>query len=103
MASMALSTVAWAVISTICGRSPARRVLDELADEIEAGQVRHDVVDDQHVERPLGQQPLRRPAAGGLHHVVAVLPQRAAQRPEDALLVVGDQDRAAGGHVIPSS
>ena len=48
---MALSTVACAVIIRICGRSPSGVECDELANQLEPGQLRHHVVDDQHIER----------------------------------------------------
>ena len=44
---------------------------DELADQVEAGQLRHQVVDDQQVERPLAEQPLRLARAAGRDDLVA--------------------------------
>ena len=69
---------------------------DELADELEAGHLRHQVVDDQDVEGAHAQHALRIPRAGGGHALVAFLAQRAAQRLQDLLLVV-DQEHGAGG------
>ena len=72
-----------------------RRCGDELPDEIEACRVRHQVVDDQHVDAPLGQRALRLANAAGLEHVVPLAAQRLAQRAPDFLLVVDQQERAA--------
>ena len=71
------------------------RRADVLADQIEAAQLRHDVVDDEHVERALREQPLRLARAGGVDDLVAGVAQRAAQRLEDLFLVVDEQDGAA--------
>ena len=57
MASMALSTVAWAVIMTICGRSPSG-ACGEVADEVQPRPARHAVVHDEEVEAALGQAPV---------------------------------------------
>jgi len=50
-----------------------RHLLHELPDEIEAREVGHHVVDDDRVERPLGQEALRGEPAGGFGDVVALL------------------------------
>ncbi len=56
------------------------RRADQLADQLQAAKLRHDVVDDQHVERALGEQALGLPRARRLHHVVSGGAQRAAER-----------------------
>jgi hypothetical protein len=71
---------------------------DELANELEAAQFRHHVVDDQHVDGALAEQPLRLARAGGLDHRVAGVPQRAPQRLQDFFFVVDEKDRTAMGH-----
>ena len=74
------------------------RRADVLADQVEAAQLRHDVVDDEEVERPLGQQPLASRGLRRLDHLVAGVAQRPAERLEDLLFVVDEQDRAAVCH-----
>ena len=56
---MALSTVACAVIIRICGRSRSGGEADDLANQLQAGELRHQVVDDEQVERPLAEQAQR--------------------------------------------
>ena len=69
-----------------------RRGRDELADQIEPGQLGHQVVDDEHVEEPLARS---RCASRGLPvatHFVAFLAQRLRQRVADFRFVVDEQD-----------
>ena len=70
----------------------------QFTEHLEAGLLRHAVVHDEHVEAPLRQQALRLGGARRRHHVVIRVAQRPAQGPDDLLLVVDEQDRAAGFH-----
>ena len=72
-----------------------RRGSHILANQLQAAQLRHDVVDHQQVERPLGQQALRLPRAGRFHHAVTGVAQGSAQRLEDLVLVVDQKNRTA--------
>ena len=92
---MALSTVACAVIISTWPRSPSGVEFDVLANQLEAAELRHHVVDDEQVERALGEQPLRLARARRVHDAVAGVAQGAAERLEDLLLVVDEQNRAA--------
>ena len=66
---------------------------DDFADQIQAADFRHDVVDDEEIERPLGKQPLCVCArARCLDHLVPGLAQRPAERLEDFLFVVDEED-----------
>ena len=80
---------------TICGRSDSGTDADDLADQLEAGHARHQVVDDEQVERALAELPLRLARARRLDDLVPFVAQRAAEPLEDLLLVVGEQDGAA--------
>ena len=95
MASMALSTVACAVIIRICGRSVSAVAATSSRIKIEAGRVGHEVVDDQHVDAALGQRALGLAHAAGFEHVVPVGTQRLPQRAPDFLFVVDEQQGAA--------
>jgi hypothetical protein len=53
---------------------------DVLPDQFQAAQLRHDVVDDEHVEPALRQQTLRLPRAARVDDVVAVVAQRPPER-----------------------
>ncbi len=56
----------------------------------------------EHVERLFGQQPLRLPGARGFDDGVPGVAQRAAERLENLLLVVDEQQGAAmeDGHAV---
>src|SRR4030095_3472869 len=69
-----------------------------LANEIQPADLGHDVVDDQDVERALAEQTLRLPRGGRLDHAVAGVPQGPAQRPQNLLFVVYEQDGSAMSH-----
>ena len=71
---------------------------DELADQLQAAQLRHHVVDDHHVEGALAEQPLRLTRARRLDDGVARIAQRAAECLQNLLLVVDEENRAAMGH-----
>src|SRR6185295_1119937 len=58
----------------------------------------HAVVHHQQVERPRREQPLRLPRPRRRHHLVALVAERAPQRLQDLLLVVDEEDGAAGFH-----
>src|SRR5262245_52699903 len=69
-----------------------------LPDQIESRQLRHDVVDEEHVEVSLGEQPLclaRRPRFGD---GVARVPQRPSERFENLFFVVDEENRPALCH-----
>ncbi len=68
------------------------RRADVLANQIEAAQLRHHVVHEHDVERPLGEQPLRVARIGRLDHLMSGAAQRAAERLEDLFLVVDEQN-----------
>jgi len=68
---------------------------DVLADQIEPVLFGHHVVDDEEVERPFAEQPLRLARAGRLDDLVAGVPERAAERLQDLFLVVDEQNRTA--------
>ena len=74
---------------------------DILADEIEAAQLGHHVVDDEHVDGPLAQQTAGLAGTGRLDDLVAGVAQRAPQRLEDLFLVVDEQDGSASLHQRP--
>ena len=69
----------------------------QLADQIEPGQLRHQVVDDQQVEHALREQPLRFARARRGDDLVPIFAQRLGQRVEDLRFVV-DQKNGAGRH-----
>ena len=71
---------------------------DELANQVEAVQLRHHVVDDEHVERTLGEQPLRVPRAGGFHDDVAGVAQRTTERLQNLFFIVDQEDGTAVCH-----
>ena len=72
-----------------------RRRGHELANQIEAAQLGHQVVDDEHVERSArAEQPLRLARARRGHHLVAFVAQRLRQRVADLRFVVDEQNRA---------
>ena len=72
---------------TICGRSAAPDGV-QLADEIQPGELGHEVVDDQQIEHPLREQPLRFARARRGHDLVPLLAQRLRQRVQDLRFVV---------------
>ena len=74
-----------------------RRLLRQLANQLQSGDAGHQVVDDEQVERALGQVPLRLADAGRLDDLVSLVSQCAAQPLQDLFLVVGEQDRTAAG------
>ena len=68
----------------ICGRSPSGVELTFSANQIQAAQLRHDVVHEHDVERPLGEQTTLRVAqAGRFNHLMSGASQGARQRLED--------------------
>ena len=83
---------------TTCGRSVAG-VAGELADQIEPGEVGHQVVDNQHVEEALTEQASRLVRIGGRDHLVALAAQCGSQRVENLGLVVDEQDCAGRHHL----
>ena len=62
--------------------------LRQLADQIEPGQLGHEVVDDEHVEQTLTEQPTGFGPAGGVHHLVALVAQPTRQRSANLRLIV---------------
>ena len=95
MASMAFSTVAWAVIMMICGRSPSGTVAT--SSRISSRPVRSGMrwsTTRTSKERSASSRCASR-ALGGRHHLVALLAEGAAERLQDPLLVVDEQDGAA--------
>ncbi len=64
----------------------------QLADEVEPRELGHQIVDDQQIEHPLRQQPLRFARARGRMHFVLVLAQRLRQGVEDLRFVVDQED-----------
>ena len=70
----------------------------QLANEVEAGQLRHQVVDDKNVEDALREEPLRLARVAGGEHVVAVAPECRRKRIENLRLVVHEENRTAGHH-----
>ena len=70
---------------------------NELSNQIEAGGIGHQIVDDEHVDRALGQRPLRLAHAAGFDHVVTFQLQSLAQRSTDLLLVVDEKEGTAPG------
>ncbi len=69
-----------------------RRGVDVLANQLEAAQFGHHVVDDDQIERPFGQQALRVAGARSVHDAVSVLPEGTSKRLEDFFLVVDEQN-----------
>ena len=69
----------------------------QFPDQIGAGEVRHQVVDHQHVEQALAEQALRLARAAGRHHFVSLASQRRRQGVQDFCFVVYEKDRT-GGH-----
>ena len=75
------------------------RRVDVLANQLEPGELRHHVVDDEEIERALGEQPLRLARARRVDDAVAGVAQRAAERFQNFFLVVDEENRAADvGH-----
>jgi len=75
---------------------------DVLANEVEAAQLRHDVVDDQQVERAFGQEPLRLAGIRRFHDRMARVPKGASEGLEVRLLVVDEEDGLPRhGHLLP--
>ncbi len=74
-----------------------RRV--ELADQIEAGDVRHQIVDDEQIEHALREEPLRLARARRGRDLVPFGAQRLRQRVENLALVVDEKNRACT-HVV---
>jgi hypothetical protein len=71
---------------------------DVLADQVDAAQLRHDVVHHHHVEGLHPEQPLRLARVRGLAHLVAGVAQRPAERLQNFLLVVHEEDRPPMRH-----
>ncbi len=84
----------------ICGRSPSGVDATNSRIEIEAAQLRHHVVDDQHVEGTLAEEALRLARACRLDDDVAGVAKRAAERLQYFFFVVYQENRAAVGHVV---
>ena len=78
-----------------------RRV--QLANEIEPGEIRHQVVDHEQVEHPLRQEPLRFAWIGGGDDFVTLGAQRLRQCVQDLRFVVDDEYRAVGHSLIAVS
>src|SRR6185503_1277486 len=77
---------------------------DQLADQVQAGQLRHQVVDQQDVERSARQELLRLARAAERHDLVPFLAQRPGQRLADLGFVVYEQDgTGAFGHAVGAS
>jgi hypothetical protein len=76
-----------------------RRLRRQLANEVEPGQLRHQVVDHEQVEHALRQEPLRLARAGGRHHFVAFAAQRLREGGQDLRLVIDEQDGCVWLHV----
>ena len=88
-----------AVIITIAGRSPSGVDAAMLADDVEPGAIGHQEVDHQQIERAFARgSGLRVAGVRRRHHLVAVVAQRAPERLEDLLFVVGEEDAANHGH-----
>src|SRR3954452_11397617 len=100
MASIALSTVACAVISRICGGGAFRGGPDELANQVKAGELRHQVVDEQHVEHAAAEEPLRLTRALDGGDLVAILPERFRQRIPDLRFIVDEENGTGNSHAI---
>ena len=92
----------WAVIITICGRSPSASSCEQLAHQLEAGHARHHVVDDDQIEVALGEVALRVARARRFDDVVTLVAQRPAQALEDLLFVVGQEDGAVAPALMPA-
>ena len=94
-----VSTVACAVIITICGRSPSGIDADEVADQLEAGHARASGCR-RRARRTTASVSSRRAsrAFGGSTTSWPSVAQRAAERLENLLLVVDEEDGARGGH-----
>ena len=67
----------------------------EVADDVEAGAIRHQEVDHQQVDGPLAEQPRRVLRIRCGDHFVPVVAQRAAERLQDLFFVVCKQDAAS--------
>ena len=75
-----------------------RRGADDLANQIQARDVGHQVVEDDEIEVLRRQQLPRRLPAGGLGHPVPVGAERASERLQDLVFVVDEQNRAGCSH-----
>ncbi len=73
-------------------RPLGRRLRRELANQIEAGQLRHQVVDDEQVEHALGEQPLRFARTRRRDDLVPFAPQRLRQRRQNLRFVVYEKN-----------
>ena len=80
-----------------------RRGGDQLSNQIQAGEVRHQVVHDQDVEDALGEQPLRLACAGGGDDLVPFTAQRAGERAQDLGFVVNQKMEPVGMSFSPRS
>ena len=69
----------------------------ELANQVEAGHVRHHVVDHEHVDHPPSEQTLRLARPGGGLHFVAVVAERVFESGANLRFVVDEKDRAHAG------
>ena len=67
----------------------------EFANQVEAARLRHDVVDDEDVERPFGEQPERLTGIGRFDDFMSRRSKRAPERLQDFFLVVHEEDRSA--------
>src|SRR5579864_571362 len=65
---------------------------DDLPQELEPGHLGHEVVHDEQVERPLGDERQGLPASGGRHGVVPVIDEGVDERLANLRLVLHDQD-----------
>ncbi len=70
-------------------------VRHDLADELDARELGHQVVGNQQVEWPLADEPERLARAAGRRHLVAFVAQRLGERLPDLRLVVDQQDGPA--------
>src|SRR5262249_29091264 len=68
---------------------------DVFPDQVEAGERRHDVVDDADVERALGQHALPLAGVRRFEHFVAGVAKRAAECLQNLFLVVDEQNGPA--------
>jgi len=85
------------------GALPFRRRLDEVPYELEARLVGHAVVDDEHVEGALSQEPLSLKRPGGRDDLMPLFFEGTSEGLEDALLVVDEENGASRrcGHEPP--